>query len=72
MAVEVNEIMVVEVEEITVVEVDEIERIEAERREIEVERRKEMERLVPGMDDEDLKALLRVFDKVSQRSHSTS
>ena len=52
-------------------EIDETAGIEAERREIEVEKRKErerlkeMERLVPGMDDEDLKALLRVFDKVS-------
>ena len=48
-------------------EEDEIARIEAERREIEVERRKERESLVPGLDDEDLNALLQLFDKVGGR-----
>ena len=42
-----------------------IDRIEAERRELEAERMKESERVVTGLENEDLNALLRVFDKVS-------
>lgn len=56
------------VEEVARVEAEkceEVARIEAERREIEAEIQKEKERLVSGLDNEDLNALLRVFDKVS-------
>ena len=52
-------------------EQDDLDLVAEHQRHLEDERRKERERLVPGMSNDDLNALLRTFDKVSESSQKS-